>query len=297
MIVFWSLLVLTTLGSLTVAWRWRTWRLLSIAGPMRLGVSEPARLPSAALVVALGLWLVIPSLLRSQMGPASRPASQPAPLPDTQVIGLTLAMQLLPLAGLGVFYAIAGPANLLRLGLGVGDWRRTALWGFAGALLLIPQIIWLSMALERLYRYLEFEHPLKHALLLLFRNTHSPWVKLGVIVGATIGAPLFEELVFRGHVQTLLGRVFRVQWMSSRAASPTPVPDLSPRADAVIRWLAVIGASLLFTLVHEPWSWPAIFVLSLWLGYAYERTGSLYVPILMHMLFNGVSIVIAIAQP
>jgi membrane protease YdiL (CAAX protease family) len=36
---------------------------------------------------------------------------------------------------------------------------------------------------------------------------------------------------------------------------------------------------------------PLIFVLSLCLGYAYERTGNLWVPITIHALFNTIETV------
>ena len=44
---------------------------------------------------------------------------------------------------------------------------------------------------------------------------------------------------------------------------------------------------------HGIWSiWLPIFTLSLCLGYMYERTGNLWVTVLMHAMFNGFSIVI-----
>ena len=83
-----------------------------------------------------------------------------------------------------------------------------------------------------------------------------------------IVAPLFEEFLFRGHLQTLLSRVTRMPWVS------------------------VIVTSILFALVHH-WSiWLPIFVLSIGFGYVYERTGNLWVTVLMHAMFNGFSIVV-----
>jgi len=59
-----------------------------------------------------------------------------------------------------------------------------------------------------------------------------------------------------------------------------------------MRWLAVIVASILFALVHEHWSIRIpIFALSLGFGYMYERTANLWVPIFMHAMFNGLSII------
>jgi hypothetical protein len=82
-----------------------------------------------------------------------------------------------------------------------------------------------------------------------------------------------------------------------RPAPPSglsPIPYAAPLAPAdrpVARWLAVIITSLVFAIIHPLWTAPMIFLLSLCLGYAYERTGSLWVPIIMHAMFNTSSTV------
>ncbi|HTW94151.1 MAG TPA: CPBP family intramembrane glutamic endopeptidase, partial [Tepidisphaeraceae bacterium] len=55
-------------------------------------------------------------------------------------------------------------------------------------------------------------------------------------------------------------------------------------------WLAVILTSACFALLHPDWSWGIIFLLALCLGYAYERTGILWVSIFMHAAFNGLEV-------
>jgi membrane protease YdiL (CAAX protease family) len=54
------------------------------------------------------------------------------------------------------------------------------------------------------------------------------------------------------------------------------------------RWIAISLASLAFGAVHlqQPHAIAALAVLGLLIGYAYERTGSLLPPILIHALFN-----------
>jgi membrane protease YdiL (CAAX protease family) len=59
-----------------------------------------------------------------------------------------------------------------------------------------------------------------------------------------------------------------------------------------MRWIGVVVASLLFAAMHAPWTMPPIFVLSLCVGYAYERTGNLWVPMVMHAGFNVTSTLI-----
>jgi membrane protease YdiL (CAAX protease family) len=88
------------------------------------------------------------------------------------------------------------------------------------------------------------------------------------LVSAVVLAPLAEEVFFRGLVQSVLRNYF---------GSP---------------WVAVALASLLFASVHMDLHWaPALTALGLVLGYSYERTGRLLAPVLIHALFNGVSMV------
>jgi membrane protease YdiL (CAAX protease family) len=42
--------------------------------------------------------------------------------------------------------------------------------------------------------------------------------------------------------------------------------------------------------------WPALFVLAMGLGYAYEKSGSLFRPIIMHAIFNGIMIAATLLQ-
>jgi len=94
-----------------------------------------------------------------------------------------------------------------------------------------------------------------------------------IVVLAVIVAPLVEEMLFRGLVQT----AFR---------SYTNRP-----------WLAIIFTSILFATFHTNGThWPALFALGMGLGYAYEKSGSLFRPIFMHALFNGITIALTLTE-
>ncbi|MBX3385360.1 MAG: CPBP family intramembrane metalloprotease [Phycisphaeraceae bacterium] len=100
----------------------------------------------------------------------------------------------------------------------------------------------------------------------------APWV---VTLSALVAAPIVEELLYRGCVQSgVLGLVRS-------------------------RWGAILITSVVFTVVHvgaTPWyALPGLMVLSVGLGIAYERTGRIGVPILMHVGFNGVNLGVAAA--
>ncbi|MBZ0173192.1 MAG: CPBP family intramembrane metalloprotease [Phycisphaerales bacterium] len=99
------------------------------------------------------------------------------------------------------------------------------------------------------------------------------WVLSAVVV---LLVPLVEELIYRVYLQSAIVRLIRV------------------------RWLSVILTSLLFTAIHWPilpeggrYAMAPIFVLSVGLGAAYERTGKLGVPIAMHASFNALNLLMA----
>jgi hypothetical protein len=52
--------------------------------------------------------------------------------------------------------------------------------------------------------------------------------------------------------------------------------------------VAIVLASLAFASIHQPWTLqPPVFVLSLVLGWAYFRSGSIVVPMVAHAVFNA----------
>jgi len=97
-----------------------------------------------------------------------------------------------------------------------------------------------------------------------------------IVVVAVVIAPLLEEMLFRGLVQTIIRSFFEV------------------RNGA---WLAIAISSGLFTVIHSnAGHWPALFILGVCLGYAYEKSGSLFRPIFIHSFFNTFSIIAALNQ-
>ncbi|HPS52368.1 MAG TPA: CPBP family intramembrane metalloprotease [Phycisphaerae bacterium] len=90
--------------------------------------------------------------------------------------------------------------------------------------------------------------------------------KILIIVSATVGAPVFEELFFRGILQSMLRRA------------------LSP-------WPAILITGIFFAVVHpEIQNWPSLMILAASLGWTYEKTGRIMLPILIHAMFNAVYI-------
>jgi membrane protease YdiL (CAAX protease family) len=106
-------------------------------------------------------------------------------------------------------------------------------------------------------------------------------VRVLIIITAVAVVPVFEEMLFRGLFQTMI-----------RSMLDSRFSMLDARKGA---WLAIIISSGLFTVAHyEPTHWPALFALSACMGYAYEKSGSLFRPIFIHSLFNAASIIAAL---
>lgn len=121
----------------------------------------------------------------------------------------------------------------------------------------------------------EIAHPTLEA---LRDHAREPWTWL-LAATAVIGAPLAEEFVFRGAFQSAVLRFFDRPW------------------------IAILLTSIAFAAIHigegNPGNWHAIaalFVLGLGLGIAFERTRSLTVPIVMHMLFNLINILMTMMK-
>jgi membrane protease YdiL (CAAX protease family) len=112
-----------------------------------------------------------------------------------------------------------------------------------------------------------------------------------IIVVAVVIAPLLEEMLFRGFFQTMI-RSYLIPHRSSLVARVT-----GHGSRATNCWLAILISSGLFTIIHaNTGHWPALFVLGICLGYAYEKSGSLIRPIFIHSLFNAASIIATLNQ-
>jgi len=116
-------------------------------------------------------------------------------------------------------------------------------------------------------------------------------LRIMIFVVAVVIASLFEEMVFRGLFQTTIR-----SYLVARPSWPC-FHGLEARATSGKAWLAIAISSGLFTAIHaNTGHWPALFVLGVCLGYAYEKSGSLIRPIFIHSLFNAASIIATLNQ-
>ena len=112
----------------------------------------------------------------------------------------------------------------------------------------------------------------KNAGLEVLLEYDSIWLRILVVAFAAVITPVFEELLFRGLFQTML------------------------RNFGVGPWRSIILTSIIFAALHPMMHLPALLVLSVCIGYSYEKSGSLFRPIIIHLLFNAISITFALLQ-
>lgn len=130
---------------------------------------------------------------------------------------------------------------------------------------------WVSEAIRG-----EPENPLAHKTLELLADASFgdlwPWLTITSVI---VIAPIVEEVIYRGCLQGALRSLTR---------SPWPALVLSSLAFSAMHFSAASLVAL-----------PGLFILGLSLGLAYERSGRLAVPIVMHMLFNAGNVALLFA--
>ena len=101
----------------------------------------------------------------------------------------------------------------------------------------------------------------------IIQGLDSPFGILMGFLAIAVVAPIVEELLFRGYLQTALGRY------------------LKP-------WMAIAISSIVFGAIHfQPHALPVLALLGAVFGYLYHRTGSLKVNIALHMANNALAFV------
>lgn len=159
---------------------------------------------------------------------------------------------------------------LAAIGFRAGRLFRKAAFGLMAYVAFLPAFMGLVLATRLLGRYggVELE-PQRH--FMFFARPHSLAGYLFIAVLMGIAAPVLEEVFFRGF----LYRAFRRR-----------VGTLS----------AVTASALIFSVLHfNAGTLLPIFGLGVLLAYAYERSGTLVVPIVVHVLQNSIALCVLYA--
>ena len=102
----------------------------------------------------------------------------------------------------------------------------------------------------------------------LYDSANPKWL---LILTMVVIAPIYEEVMFRG----ILWSAVREQFEGAKGV-----------------WVASLVTSILFAIIHlqyEIYEMSVIFLLALLLSYARARSNSLYLPIILHIINNGVA--------
>ena len=195
------------------------------------------------------------------------------------VLGTAISWPLMIAVALTVAHMTFRHGVARGLGLTPRRWLTDSARGVLSFLAVLPiccLLIWLGRLL--LPESVRASH-------VLLRYLSSPdavagW-KVLVVILAAVMVPIEEEILFRGILQSALRR-----WIGRP-------------------WPAILLSSGLFALLHlTVQSTPPyvtgcqnvvpLFALSVMMGYSYERTGRLWSSILIHVLFNGVNLILVL---
>lgn len=159
------------------------------------------------------------------------------------------------------------------------SWRASILAGVVGYLLIWPVLSLVELVVSFVRWVVTGSLPERIAHESLRMLSEMPAIDgwtIAFIAGVTVGAPIVEELIYRGTVQAAF-----------RGVSPRSI------------WLPILSSSALFTVMHtgtvNPEAMLVLFVLSIGFGLSYEWSGRLVTPIIMHGLFNAVNVIMLLA--
>ncbi len=233
------------------------------------------------LLITVGLWIVGQGVGAMLVKPL---LSDDQTARDMLLVSTAAFVCVLPMLGFVVVRSRAAFDEKLA-GLGLRFDR--PIWStwqtFKVTAYIIPATMMTMLVLGIIVTDLGYELPrIAHGILKHIAESDDRLAVVGLCVVAVVGAPIVEEVIFRGVLQSALRH-------------------LLPEAN---RWWAIMIASVVFALIHIGSvvpvtlvvALPAYVVLAMGLGYVYEKTGRLWAPIFIHAAFNGLSILTVFLQ-
>ena len=228
-------------------------------------------LHSEDLIIGLGLLVAGPIVL-AQFAPSlvESPVDDPSAVEYAQR-ALAGQAAMLPLVAFVIWRVTGRPAGLVNFGLISQRPVHHIALGLLALMLAMPIVLGLGEAIQLVGRLIGQPPPeIAHDMLKVVSTSQSSVGIALLLIPAVFVAPVLEELIYRGLLQTAL-----LDLIGTKK-----------------RWPVILAASLLFTVMHTSVAWqaqPILFVLALFLGWLYERTGSLWPPIVLHIGFNSLN--------
>jgi len=190
--------------------------------------------------------------------------------------------------------------RLKGFGLNIRTIVKDFFMGFVNLLATWPIMmaaITMTMFVAKLIWGAEYEMQQHEQLELITEYPQLP-LRIMIVFVAVVIAPLLEEMLFRGFIQTTIRSILDLRFSNfdCRFNTENRQPRIGNR-QSVTAWPAIAASSVFFAIMHaDPGHWPALFVLGVCLGYSYEKSGSLFRPIFIHLFFNASSVAIALFQ-
>lgn len=212
----------------------------------------------AILATLLGLWFV--NLIAESFGKKMTV--------NAQVIVASIVLYFCLVAIIAGFLVGRGRSPIALFGLRWSNWKKGSLFALGALAAAFPVVLLASLAARHFGAGVEPQD-----VLLFLQSSASQGDRLLMIVMAVIAAPIAEETIFRGYLHGVIRQYGG-------------------------RWCGIAVNSMLFAAIHGhiP-SLPGLFVLAVALSLVYERTGSLWAPILMHSAFNSLTVILALSWP
>ncbi|OFW60260.1 MAG: hypothetical protein A2W01_09015, partial [Candidatus Solincola sediminis] len=155
-----------------------------------------------------------------------------------------------------------------ELGIRWGRIGRTLLYGILGGVVALLSSFAIYLIVYNVFRILTGRDPGTSESQNM--QTLTGFALFLALLGVVVLAPVFEEVFFRGLFYSALRRRLGVA-------------------------LGVLVSAIVFGVLHfEPLSMLSLIMVGAILAFLYERTDSLFAPMLAHALYNGVVILIAI---
>ena len=180
-------------------------------------------------------------------------------------LGPSTALDVLALSGTTFAAALAFASGKPHPFGGPAPWRAVAAQGLLRFLAILP-VLWFAACAWQIAHRLTGRAPDLQRAVQLFIDADSFSARAGFCFFAIVLAPLAEETFFRGILLPVL-----VRQMGA--------------------WVGIAMTAAGFAALHaNTGSFASLAIFSVALSLAYVRTGTLWVPILMHALFNAASL-------
>ncbi len=228
----------------------------------RISLADADRLAIRTAQI-IAIFLAIPLCLEVVMGIGGKRSD---PHLGTLVTYLALIFS--------VLYIFRLPINgrtftLESIGISKRNLSRNILWGVGTALANLPLVLIMALIGNWVFAGLpKPEHPITTE---ISTGTVGPFGIAVLLFAASVGAPIIEEIMFRGTLLPALARVWKA-----------PV-------------LAILAQGLIFAAIHPTGvaAWFALGTIGAMSGFLSRQTGSLVPSIVMHAVHNFGTMVIA----